>query len=70
MTADVDGIRFVHTIRQKLDAEGKPLPIWSWRLQQGSVTVAFGERGSEQQAMSAAQAAKRNFGAGLDAVRS
>jgi len=70
MTADAKAAKFVQTIHQKLDAEGKLLPIWSWRLQRGNVTVAFGERGSEQQAMSAAQSAKRDHGAGLDAARS
>lgn len=69
MTANADAAKFVYTVRQKLDAEGKPLPIWSWRLQQGSVIVAFGERGSERQAVSAAQAAERNYGSGLAAAR-
>jgi hypothetical protein len=54
MTADAEAARSVRTIHQKLDAEGKLLPIWSWRLQQGNGNAAFGERGSKQEAMSAA----------------
>ena len=69
MTVDAEAARFVHTVRQKLGADGKPLPVWSWRLQRNSITIAFGERSSEQQAMSAAQAAKRNHGVGLGAPR-
>lgn len=62
MIANAEAPRFVHTVRQKMDTAGKPLPIWFWRLQQGNVTVAFGERRSEQQAILAAQAAERNYG--------
>lgn len=65
MTVNADAARFVHTIRQKSDADGKLLPIWSWKLQQDGITVAFGEHRSEQQALLAAQAAERNFGSGL-----
>lgn len=65
-----DAAKFVHTVRQKSEADGTLLPIWSWKLQHGTVTVAFGERRDEQQARSAAEAAARNYGTGLLAVRS
>lgn len=70
MTIDAGAAKFVRTIRQKTDADGKSLPVWSWRLQRSGVTVAFGERSSEQGATSAAQAAERNYGAGLEAAGS
>lgn len=67
MTANTDAPAptFARTVSQKLDAEGKQLPIWYWRLQIGGVTIAFGERRSEEQANFAAQAAEQNYGSDL-----
>ena len=64
-----DQAKFVRTVRQKTDADGTLLSVWSWRLQRGSVTVAFGERRTEQQAVFATQAAERNHGAFLETAR-
>ena len=64
-----DQAKFVGTIRQKTDADGTLLSVWSWGLQRGSVTLAFGECRTEQQALFATQAAERNHGAALEAAR-
>lgn len=65
MSVKGDAPRFHHTIRQKTDAEGDPLPIWCWLLQRDNVTVAYGERPSERVALLAAQAAERHYGFSL-----
>lgn len=64
----VDVTEFTHTVRQRSGTNGTLLPIWSWKLLQGNITVAFGERRSEREAVLAAQAAERNFGFGLNAT--
>jgi hypothetical protein len=68
MTATADAPKFAHTVSQKMDASGG-LPIWYWRVQRGSETLAFGECRSERQAVSAAQVAEQNYGSGLKVDR-
>ena len=51
-----------------MNAVGKAMPIWCWKLQRGNVTVAFGERCEEQAAVLAAQVAEQNYGRGLGAA--
>ncbi|MEH3061514.1 MAG: hypothetical protein PGN33_01630 [Methylobacterium radiotolerans] len=70
MTAAAEAAEFVHTVRQKIDRVGNPLPIWAWDLRRGGILIAFGERPSERQAMSAARAAELNHGLALAAARS
>lgn len=68
MSVEAATPKFVQTVRQKVNAVGKAMPIWCWKLQRGNVTVAFGERCEEQAAVLAAQVAEQNYGRGLGAA--
>lgn len=61
--------RVIQNVRQKLDREGKPQPVWAWELSQGGVVLAFGERRTEAAARTAAEAASLTRGLSLAALR-
>ncbi len=62
MTVSNALISFSQEVWQRAAGNGRMQPVWCWRLRQGTITVAFGERRSEQQAILAAQSAEKYYG--------
>ena len=65
MTAEPATHSFAHTVWKKDGMKKDVRPIWCWRLQQHGITVAFGERQSEQGAIEAARLAEQRYGSTL-----
>lgn len=65
MIAPIPASDVSQVVRQKTGRDGSPLPVWSWQLLIGGVTVAFGERRTEQAARAAVQSAIQTQGLSL-----